>query len=167
MTTGENDWYVREQLESRVQATQKRANTRGMPFNLTTEWAVREWNGLTGRCAYSFMPMQLRNHSRHPLSLSFDRIDSRGGYTMDNVNMCCYCINMMKSDMHMDQFCEVLASVTRYHHAVSMLRRKAYMDVAMMYSGPLAAGLVVTTPARVWDSVPIQPPRSSRSSPTP
>lgn len=39
----------------------------------------------------------------NPRLISIDRIDSNKGYTVDNTVLCCYAVNLMKSDLSVDE----------------------------------------------------------------
>ena len=51
---------------------------------------------------------------RIPTNVSLDRIDTKKGYTMDNVQLVCMACNQMKNDLSMDElysFCKNIVSV--------------------------------------------------------
>jgi hypothetical protein len=46
-----------------------------------------------------------------------DRIDSSGGYTLNNVQPCCTMCNRLKSDFSIDDFFNKITSI--YHHRIA------------------------------------------------
>lgn len=51
----------------------------------------------------------IQGSGRHLKNMSIDRIDPNKGYTKDNVQLVCAQVNMMKSDMSLEElymFCE-------------------------------------------------------------
>lgn len=79
------------------------AFARGLTYSLTVEWAYAQWERQRGRCAYTFMPLDLFRHQRGPLECSFDRVDSALGYDPENVVLCAYAFNIFKGSMPKDE----------------------------------------------------------------
>jgi hypothetical protein len=53
----------------------------------------------------------IEGSGRHLKNMSIDRIDPTKGYTEDNVQLVCAQVNMMKSDMSLEElytFCEAI-----------------------------------------------------------
>ena len=78
----------------------KRAEDRGMEFNLTPEWIQPKLEA--GFCEASGLPLELSGgefkgygHFR-PWTPSLDRIDPTKGYTTDNVQVVCWIYNQAK-----------------------------------------------------------------------
>ena len=60
-----------------------------------------------GLCAISKVPLtciKIPNHKRIHTNLSIDRIDSNLDYTMSNIQLVCAIVNVMKSNLTMDEF---------------------------------------------------------------
>ena len=80
---------------------QYRANSKSLEFNLSKE----QFNGLVSKdCTYCGISN----------SNTLDRIDSRKGYTIDNVTPCCLKCNMMKSKWTTNEFISHIRKI--YHH---------------------------------------------------
>lgn len=79
-----------------VIAAKGRAAKRGLPYDLTFEWAEGRW---TGFCEVSGIPFQPRYGANHGIfSPSIDRIESSKGYTQDNVRFVLMGVNGLKID---------------------------------------------------------------------
>lgn len=62
---------------------------------VTYEDLVKLWNSQSGICPISRVPMV---HKRGDMkAISIDRIDSSKGYTLENIQLVCQCINLMKN----------------------------------------------------------------------
>lgn len=67
-----------------------------------------------GLSAISNLPMTyIFNNGRIPTNVSVDRIDSKKGYTRDNVQLVCMAINQMKSDLDNNTFYNLCKAVYR------------------------------------------------------
>lgn len=70
------------------------------------------WCKQNGLCAISNLPMTyIFNNGRIPTNVSVDRIDSKKGYTRDNVQLVCMAINQMKSDLDNNTFYNLCKAV--------------------------------------------------------
>jgi hypothetical protein len=100
--------YRTKQISSKpwrylLQSAHLRAKEKGMPFDLTNEWAAARW---TGRCEITGLAF-LKNAVRgpHPYSPTVDRIAPSKGYTQDNTRFIIWGCNAIKgvgtdADMH-------------------------------------------------------------------
>lgn len=102
---------IHAELKRRLNTVRSRCQTEGTGFALTFEGVVSQWDQQDGRCIYSGIAMDLFSSSRGPMTCSFDRIDPSGAYTPDNVVLCCFCMNMLKSNMSLIQFAEVIKAI--------------------------------------------------------
>lgn len=93
------------------------AQRRGILFALTDDDVVGLYVEQKGRCALTGSVMQLKRGvgRRNPLIAGIDRIDSRGNYTLDNVQMVCGLVNLMKGDLTVEQFRYWCAKVILAH----------------------------------------------------
>lgn len=73
-------------------AAKVRAKKRGLPFDLTYEWAKARW---TGCCEVSGLPFE-QPAKRSPFSASIDQIEAKIGYTQNNCRFVLWGINSMK-----------------------------------------------------------------------
>jgi hypothetical protein len=71
-----------------------------------------------GRCALSGLPFDLRSvgygQVRRPFAPSLDRIDSRGGYTRDNVRLVCQVVNFALNAYGEDIFREIAVATAGF-----------------------------------------------------
>lgn len=70
------------------------ARERGIEFNLTIADIRRLLS--RKRCQYTGIEFDLKNPDFRP---SFDRVDTKKGYTKDNVVVCMTCINKLKNEL--------------------------------------------------------------------
>ncbi len=70
-----------------------RALKKGFAFDLTHEWAERNW---TGKCAVSGLPFVFGTTRSYPFSPSIDRKDSSLGYIQGNCRFVLFSINSFK-----------------------------------------------------------------------
>lgn len=76
------------------------------------------WEKQKGRCAISNVPMtHVRGQGKVQTNVSIDRIDSQLGYTKENTQLVCHIVNLMKSDMTLEQLLfwtdKILSNVER------------------------------------------------------
>lgn len=82
-------------------SAKKRADFLKIPFDLTGEWVLEKL--LAGRCEATGIQFDLYDGDYHTegthrmFAPSLDQIKPRGGYTMDNVQVVCWCYNAAKS----------------------------------------------------------------------
>ena len=98
-------------LDSRVRhilmVARYRARLKGLPFDLDADDIIRRVRA--GQCEVTGLPFRLDvvGNDRNPFMPSIDRIDSRLGYTADNVQVVCLGLNLMKTNFDgdlLDQF---------------------------------------------------------------
>lgn len=80
-----------------------RASKQGRAFDLTEEFLAELLAPM--ECAVTGLPLSYDyegNGRTNPWAPSVDRIDSAGGYTMDNVRLVCWAYNMAKNDWEED-----------------------------------------------------------------
>lgn len=79
-----------------------RAAQKGRGFDLTVEWLCDLARRQDFRCAVTGIALDLKNPSRrdrrNPFAPSIDRINSKGGYTKDNVRIVALAVNIMLAD---------------------------------------------------------------------
>ena len=108
----DNNEKLRKMLQSRVLGARGRAKKANLEYNLTESWIKQKWDEQNGLCAISKIPMTYnRNNGRTFTNVSIDRINPNKGYTKDNVHLVCMGVNLMKSDMSIEElymFCEAV-----------------------------------------------------------
>lgn len=81
-----------------------------LEFDITKEYIKELYLKQDGKCAISNIPMTyISGSGKHATNISIDRIDSNKGYTKDNVQLVCSHVNMMKSDLSLEElysFCK-------------------------------------------------------------
>jgi hypothetical protein len=85
-----------------ISDSKRRAKKKGFEFNITVKDIEKLWESQKTLCAYSGIPMSLETRVNDKVSI--DRIDSSKGYTKDNIVLCRWVINWMKSDMTLESF---------------------------------------------------------------
>ena len=56
------------------------------------------YDSQNGKCFYTSIPMEMTGKIQHNLlQISVDKINPTGGYTIDNIVLCCLGINLLKS----------------------------------------------------------------------
>jgi hypothetical protein len=92
-----------------------RAAKRGLPFDLTEDWALEQIERQGFKCAVTgirFLADPSSGRAR-PYTPSFDRIDNSNGYTIDNVRIVVFAANLMMLDWGEQVFHRVSASYQR------------------------------------------------------
>lgn len=89
-----------------VSTTRMGAKSRGIAFAITAEDVVSLYIAQKGRCALSDAVMHITPGigRKNVRAMSIDRIDSSANYTLDNVQLVCAIINIMKNDLPVDEF---------------------------------------------------------------
>lgn len=90
----------------RMKNARSRDNKRGRVCDLTPEWLETELRKQDYRCAITNIPFLHSREKRriNPFSPSIDRIDSKKGYTRDNVRVVIFAVNMMMLDWGLEVF---------------------------------------------------------------
>lgn len=91
------NWYWKEM--------QKKANYRKLPFSITREEALDIYINQKWKCAITGIPINFNTcNDRKLQTASPDRIDNDKGYTADNIQWVHKKINIMRSNMTVDEF---------------------------------------------------------------
>ena len=77
------------------------ATKRNIPFDLSP--TDIDTIGIPICCPVLGIPLQFHTGTVQDNSISFDRIDSTKGYTVDNLLVVCYKVNRIKSDASIDE----------------------------------------------------------------
>jgi hypothetical protein len=84
------------------------------------------WVAQQGRCALTGWEMTMRlGEGQVPTNASIDRIDSKLGYLMGNVQLVCRAVNVAKSDLPQQEFFRLCAAVAETQDAHSKNTRLA------------------------------------------
>lgn len=95
-------------LENRFKVWQKSARIRKIEWNITIEDVKK----IPMKCLYTGIDLTLE--SKKPNTISLDRIDSTKAYTPDNIALCCWRINKMKSTFSIYDFFYLCKEVTMH-----------------------------------------------------
>lgn len=75
------------------------------------------WERQEGRCALTGWPMTRElGKGTVPTNASIDRVDSRHGYLVGNVQLVCRAANVAKHDLSVSDFLALCAAVVKVHH---------------------------------------------------
>ena len=113
----------------------------GTPVTLKELFKI--WSDQEGKCALSGVDMTWGLGAYYPTSLSIDRIDSKEGYTKDNVRLLCYAVNAMKGVWGDDHVLELARAIVDKADAkaVSDGFGKLWHDPWWLRQTPLEAAL--------------------------
>lgn len=82
---------------------QYRAKKKNIEFTITSQDLKELWDSQKGKCALTGLNMtHIKLEGKVKTNLSIDRINPNLGYIKDNVQLVCNIVNVMKSDMNMD-----------------------------------------------------------------
>jgi len=106
--------YNYAQKRDIIKKLEKRANRKGIPFNLDIGWLSSKL--ALGFCESTGLPFKEHPNvgHRNPYLPSVDRIDSSGGYTKDNCRLVVMGFNVLKSNFDDDtltQFCKCFCEI--------------------------------------------------------
>lgn len=96
-----NPNIIRDIIITKLNSSYGRAKEKNMKFDLDFDFLQDLLNLQENKCAYTRITF---NPNSSLYSMSIDRIDSKGGYTKDNVQWVCSQINIMKMDLIEDDF---------------------------------------------------------------
>lgn len=71
------------------------------PPTIDEGWIVQQWDKQGGLCFYSGEAMELLSG---PRLVTVERLDVRAGYTDDNCVLACFCVNMMRGSVPIEEF---------------------------------------------------------------
>jgi hypothetical protein len=115
---------VHEFLKNKWHRAKSRAKEKNLEFTITLEqWKYIYFAIQQGLCALSGLFMTHEASSKlddekedFPFNISPDRKDSTKGYTFENVQFVCWCLNSAKNNMEQDEFIQMCGKVWEYHN---------------------------------------------------
>lgn len=103
-------------LNRRYSSIKCRAKSKEWKIDFEKEYLLELWNKQNGLCALSGLQMTFsKTGVCDPMNVSVDRIDSNKHYTKDNVQLVCYVLNVMKTNLPMKEFLKICKSVIKYN----------------------------------------------------
>ena len=98
-----------------------KSRSKDLEFNINAEDIKNLYEQNNGLCALSGIKMTTDTYmtndderSINKYNMSIDRIDSNKGYTIDNIQLICTVINIMKTDLPNDEFIEYTNKILEY-----------------------------------------------------
>lgn len=99
-------------LQERWLGARDRAKYKNRKFDITKEDLMELWNKQEGKCAISKLPMTYTmDNGRNPYNISVDQINPSKGYTKDNIQLVCMCVNQLKSDFDMETVINICKNI--------------------------------------------------------
>jgi len=95
-------------LNKRIRRWKWGANKRKIEWGLSDSYI----NSMVKKCYYTGIKLTIKRNKLNTLSL--DRKDSAKGYVKNNVVFCCAKINIMKSDLKIDEFIDWCSKIHRH-----------------------------------------------------
>ncbi len=92
-------------------AARSASKKKNLPFTITPQDIVRQYESQNGKCYYSGQPMSFISNDKNIMSI--DRINPSCGYTPDNIVLCRWSVNNMKSNLSVEDFLSTCKAV--YH----------------------------------------------------
>lgn len=107
-----DDKRLEKILQERWLGARDRAKYRKRLFDITKQDLMDLWNKQEGKCAISKIPMTFNMDSgRNPYNVSIDQINPAQGYTKDNIQLVCTCVNQLKSDFDMSVIINICKNI--------------------------------------------------------
>lgn len=98
--------------------------TRALQYNkfactLTVEDLLEIWDRQQGKCAISGLPMTIiRGRGKMMMNASIDRIIPGGDYSKDNVQLVCSHVNMMRSNLSIEELIEFCKAIVNNYESL-------------------------------------------------
>lgn len=102
---------IRLFLSHAMSRSKNRSIKKNIPFDLDLNYMVDLFDKQNGKCYYTNIQLNLASNACRHDSFTIDRLDSRRGYTKDNIVFSSYCVNSMKGTMNEVEFKEYLKTV--------------------------------------------------------
>lgn len=102
--------------QSRASTLYSSAKTRckieNIPFLIEKKDIINQYNNQRGKCYYTGVSMSPARKTENLMSL--DRVDPLGGYTKENIVLCCWNINEMKKNRTENKFIEMCKNIFEF-----------------------------------------------------
>ena len=94
-----------------IKAAKRRAQEKGVPFDLDEHLVVITERTKSRRCELSGIPLKIAEGQRDYDSISIDRIVPEKGYTIDNVRIVCWAINAAAGTWGLEKALEIMKKI--------------------------------------------------------
>ena len=90
-------------LHDLIKISKYRAKDKNKEHSINDTDIMIIYNKQNGKCAITGTPLTfIVGQNKVPTNMSLDRINSEIGYTVDNTQIVCYIVNIMKNKMSID-----------------------------------------------------------------
>jgi hypothetical protein len=109
-------WRENNIIRIRLIAAKNRAIKKGLDFDIDEPFIIEMLAKQNNRCKYSKLLLDLsiigsEKGFLNNYTLSIDRVNSKGGYTKDNVVLVAGIVNAMKNDLEETEFLNVIKAI--------------------------------------------------------
>jgi hypothetical protein len=105
-------------LNHLISSARRRAQKMPVAFNLTLDFLADLYGRQEGMCAVSRLRFNMKRIPealvKHPFAPSIDRIDSKGGYTQNNVRLVCVAVNFGMGEWGTEVYLTLARSAVAY-----------------------------------------------------
>jgi hypothetical protein len=113
-----NKDIVKYRAKSLFNGAKARAKDKGLVFSLNIGWVEEKMRA--GKCEATGMSFVFTEYGHgttktNPYAPSLDRIDSNGGYTLDNTQVVLSAFNKFKSDMVQHEIIDIAKAIVKHH----------------------------------------------------
>ncbi len=98
-----------------IEIWRNNAKKRNIAFDLSYEQIDQLWLNQSGKCSLTGRIMSNRYNAKRDVRVSLDRIDSKGSYTISNVQLVVGQVNIAKNTMANSDFITLCKEVTDVH----------------------------------------------------
>lgn len=103
-------YYTVSPIKDKLSCAKTRCEQKGWEMNIDEEFIQSLFEKQEGKCFYTGEDLELQSGTTEFFSI--DRIDSLKGYTKDNVVLCTWKINKLKSNLPINTFFDICHKVT-------------------------------------------------------
>jgi hypothetical protein len=93
---------LRGRIKALLKGAKASAQAKSYEFSITEDYLLELWERQNGRCSYTGVAMSTA--TKCPNLVSIDRVDSKVGYVIGNIQLCCWRVNRAKNSMNEDEF---------------------------------------------------------------
>lgn len=111
------------------------ARKRKLQFIITVQDLNNLWIKQNGRCYYTGVELNSTWNKKHPQQVSVDRLNTKSGYTVENIVLCCQSINYAKNCYDLIVFEEFLKNITntKVRQAIPIILKYATQKATVEY----------------------------------